>query len=65
MTLGLVLCALGVAWLNGFFGTVVTWQDTVFFLIEIAILIVVFSLLAKRRTKGELRWRWGKTDDSW
>jgi hypothetical protein len=34
--------------------------DSMRFLFDLAILIIVFSLFAKTKTKGRLRWRWGK-----
>ncbi len=60
MTLALVGVLLMSAKTNGFFTENVTEYQVMRFLLDLLFIIGVFSYFAEKKTKGTLKWRWGK-----
>lgn len=61
LTFVYVLCLLGSAYAYSFFSPqYLTWSSAIQFVLDIAIFTTLFLMLAKRRVRGGLQWRWGK-----
>ena len=64
MTLVLIGVIILISWKNSFFTeTGPTGWQALYFLIDTAIATAIFSFIAAKKTKGKLKWRWGKRDD--
>jgi len=59
MTALLLALVLVAAHFNGLFAEVTETAQIFCFLINTLILTVVFSIVARPRTRGEVKWRWG------
>jgi hypothetical protein len=58
-TLFLILLGIFLAYLNNFFNpTQMTFQKSLFFLIEIIILGFAFLKIFEKKCKGKLKWNW-------
>ena len=69
MTLVLVVLMAGSAYSRGFFDSALyvepanltlIYKQTVGFFIDTCLLIGVFLYFAEKKTKGEIKWNWGK-----
>lgn len=60
MTLVLIGLLLISAYLNNIWQETASLRDAGRFLIDLILLISAFSYFAEKKTKGELKWRWGK-----
>jgi hypothetical protein len=59
---GLVLVNLGFAYANNLFTNNITPQGTVKFVLELILSSAIFLLFAEKKTKGEIKWCWGRKD---
>jgi len=61
-TLVVILLIMASAYSNGFFTDPehVSGENVVRYLFDVAIISVVLTLVFKPKTRGKLRWRWGK-----
>lgn len=65
MTLSLLAVILGSAYSTGFFSeTGPNTEGAVRYILDICVFTTLFSLLACKKTKGRLAWRWGHIDDA-
>ena len=48
------------AYINNFFTDSVSIKQGLRYLLDIAFIMGLFSILAKGKTKGELKWQWGR-----
>lgn len=55
--LGLIILS---AYVNNFFNYQTSTQDGFGFLLDVAVLACLFTILFKDRVKGGLRWQWGR-----
>lgn len=60
MTLIFVVALLLFAYVNNLFSSEISSGEVFKFLLNIIIISLVFSLVSKNKTKGKLKWRWGK-----
>ena len=60
MTLGLILAIVGIAALVGLFDPNIVPKDIFRFLFYEALFIILFVVIARRKTKERWGWRWGK-----
>ena len=59
-TLGMVGILMMAAYSHGFFESEISTQDGVGFLVDLVIIGIVGSILMIPKTKGKVRWQWGK-----
>ncbi|MFC1703997.1 hypothetical protein ACFL1E_04340 [Candidatus Omnitrophota bacterium] len=57
--IGLILVSL---YSNGFTTHTATLKDLLSFILDVIILSVLFIVLFREKTDGQLRWRWGGND---
>ncbi len=61
-TLALLGVILVLSYINNFFNDQVSLQDTLYYIVELVLVIVLFIYLTKEKVEGGLKWRWGKKD---
>ena len=63
LTLGLVLLIILSAYTNNFFTTDISMTNGFRYIFDVIIIITIFTLVAKDKTDGELKWRWGNKNN--